>query len=182
MRAALGVALALLVSATPAFANSPEALAVRFLDAMIARDYQAVAELTHPDALREVRESLGFIPNLDERKQKVALTGFFGPDATMESFGALSDAEVYAALMTLAMTKDDWATLLAAGDSRVSGTVADADDVVRVLVQIDTVMQRVDATLWMVVSCRRANDRYLLLAREEVEFMVSLFKKASGAT
>ena len=181
MRPAVAVALALLAGATPAFADSPEELALRFLDAMTARDYQAVAELTHPAALAEVRESLAFIPNLEERKQQVALTGFFGPDATMESFGSLSDAEVYAALMKLAMTKDDWSSLLAAAESRVSGTVADADGAVRVLVQIDTVMQRVDARLWMVVSCRRANDRYLLLAREEVEFMVSLFKKASGA-
>ena len=134
-------------------AETPEQVTDRFLAAMRAADWQGMAALMHPNALKETRQLLAGVfeaPNAGEfRQQLLGVT-------TVEQAKAMSDTAVFAALMRLTTQDENVAALLKTATVQVIGHVNEGSDTAHVVYRMAMTINGIPITKMDVMSLARS--------------------------
>lgn len=134
--------------------ESPQQVATRFVGAMRSGDWNGMAVLMHPGALRQMRDILAVLldaPNADDARQQ--LLGV----TTIAEARALSDTALFAALMRATMQRDaSFAEMLKSSQVEFLGQVDEGPDTTHVVYRMAMTVEGTPITRMDVMSLARS--------------------------
>jgi len=178
MRALAGAVLlaALILLGSPAAAQepeTPEALALAYMDALRASDWTRVTGLMHPDALREFKEM--FAPLVAGGDPQLA--ALFGV-ADTAAFRATPPDSAFAGFLASVMGAANLTEMLANAQIQVIGGVQErGTDVTHVLYRMTMDMQGVTATQMDVMPVRQDGGHWRALLSGDIEGIAAMMKR-----
>ena len=150
------VLVAALLAAAPAAAQepeTPEALAVAYMDALRSSDWARVAGYMHPDALRDFKEVFTPILALGDSTELRTLFGVSDESA----FNALPPADVFSSFMRNVASAGDLGTAMSNAQLEVIGSIPEAGtDVTHVVYRVTMTVMEMSLSKMEVMPVRRA--------------------------
>ena len=141
-------------SAAQAPDDAPQQVTSRFVAAMRAGDWNGMAVLMHPDALRQMRQLLAALfeaPNADEMRQQ--LLGV----TTLAEARAMSDTAVFAAVMRVMGERDPGlAAVLRSAQVEILGRVDEGRDTTHVVYRMAMTIEGTPITRMDVMTLARS--------------------------
>jgi hypothetical protein len=180
MRTGLLVLLTLAVYPGPASSQasteSPQQVATRFVEAMRSGDWNGMATLMHPGALRQMRDILGVLldaPNADDvRQQLLGVT-------TIVEARALSDTALFAALMRATMQRDaSLADVLKSSQVEFLGQVDEGSDTTHVVYRMAMTIEGTPITRMDVMSLARSPHGWRGLLKGDISALGAALRAA----
>ncbi len=156
-------------------AETPEQVTERFITAMRAADWQGMAALMHPNALKEMRQLLAGVfeaPNGGPMRQQ--LLGV----TTVQQAKALSDTAVFASLMRMTTQDADVAELLRTAKVQVLGHVNEGADTVHVVYRMAMTVNGIPITRMDVMSLARSPVGWRGLLKGDVSALAAGIRAA----
>jgi len=155
--------------------ETPTAVATRFVDAMRVAQWDSMAALMHPEALRHLRELLTPVlesPAAADARQQ--LFGFRDP----RQAARLSDAEVFGALMRATIASDP-ATLdaLKSATLETLGEVPEGRDTVHVVYRLTLELSGIRMSRMDVMTLRRYHGTWRGLLKGDVSALAALLRR-----
>ena len=159
-------------------ASSPEAATRSMVSAIRAADYEAMADLMHPEALSELRELFAPIFRAD------AMADFreqmFGV-STVEEALALSGHEIYATIIGFALDSDPtMSSAVRSVQADVIGRVMEGDTA-HVVYRLDMTVEGIDLSQTSVASFREHEGRWLGVLTADLRGMIAGLRQALEA-
>ena len=150
-------------------AETPEAFAQRFAEVTRSGDWEAFADLMHPEALATFKGLFSEIVDLVDSEEM--LESMFGVTSA-EDFEELSGGRVFIEVMnSLEKLVPGFAEALAESSMDVVGSVTDDDGVVHVVYKMQLTVEDIGLSRTSVVSLRRDGDGWGALLTGNVEGM-----------
>lgn len=177
------LALALLAcGATPALSQrdsaTPEQVASRYMQAMKAQQWDSMAYLMHPYALRQLRELLGPLfeaPSMDGPRQE--LLGV----RTLAEARALSDTAVFVALISRVMSSQAQLTeFLRDATIQFIGHVPEGRDTVHVVYRMRYQKGEAAISKMDVVSMQRMGITWRALLSADLRMLGAMLRRQAG--
>jgi hypothetical protein len=157
--------------------DTPEAVAAAYMEAMRAGDWRAMADLMHPDALRELRGLVGPIMRHPETAQlRMAM---FQTNDTL-ALAAISDDAFFAAFTQFVMSQDPISSAaLRSAEIEVLGRIMEGDTA-HVVSRMSMVVEGASVSKMEVASFRRADGKWRSLLTGDVSGIASMLQGAIG--
>lgn len=157
--------------------NTPEAVAAAYMEAMRAGNWQGMANLMHPDALRELRGLLGPVMRRPETSQlRMAM---FQTNDTL-ALDAISDDAFFAAFTEFVLSQDPTtSTALRNAEIEVLGRIMEGDTA-HVVSRMSMVVEGVEVSKMEVASFRLADGKWRSLLTGDVSGIATMLQGAVG--
>jgi hypothetical protein len=157
--------------------DTPEAVAAAYMAAMRAGDWQAMADLMHPDALSELRGLLGPIMRHPETAQlRMAM---FQTNDTL-ALDAVSDDAFFAAFTQFVLSQDPASSAaLRNAEIEVLGRIMEGDTA-HVVSRMSMVVEGVNVSKMEVASFRLADGKWRSLLSGDVSGIATMLQGALG--
>lgn len=156
-------------------ADSPEAAALRQMEAMRARDFTAMAALMHPDALREIRDFL--VPILEHDEGAEFREMLLGTD-DVAVLDTLSHAALFAQFLQFVMASDSSiGASLGAAQMTPIGHLMEGDTV-HVVSRLTVTLEGVAMTQMDVLSLRHYQGQWRSLLSGDLSGLVAMIRQA----
>ncbi len=159
--------------------TDPEHVAQQYTEALRAGDWTHMAELMHPDALRELR--ILFDPLFDLPAANDALPELLGV-RTLDEARALSDTGLFAGFMQFIVNQDpNVADALESADVDVLGHVREADDA-HVVFRMTMEVQDIQMVQMDVITLRKSGDQWRGLLAGDLAAVAQAIRNQLGPT
>jgi hypothetical protein len=158
-------------------AETPEQVTDRFIAAMRAADWNGMASLMHPNALKQMRQLLAGVfeaPNAGQIRQQLLGVN------TVQQAQALSDTAVFASLMRMTTQDADVAELLKNAKVQVLGHVTEGADTVHVVYRMAMTINGIPITKMDVMSLARSPLGWRGLLKGDVTALAAGIRAAAG--
>lgn len=156
--------------------ETPEQVAVRYMDAIRSSDWAGAAALMHPEALRELHEL--FRPILEAPEGAEFRRMLLGVNDVQEAVAA-SDTLVFVSLMRLTVSQESGlGDALRSATARVLGTVPEGPDTAHVVARMVLSIQGVSASVMEVTSFRRWGTTWRGLLKGELSAMAAALRRS----
>ena len=169
---------ALMLAGSPLRAQSVEAVASQYLDAMRTGDWTAMAQLMHPNALRDLRAFLE--PALRAPSGEEFRAQFLGLTSADEAL-ALSDTAVFARFVQFFTEQNPTvAQALATAEIEVVGHVPEGADTVHVVYRMRMTVMGTPVSRMDVFSLARSGGTWRGLLKGDMSAMANALQRAFG--
>lgn len=168
------------VAPLPAQAEPPEVVAVRYFEAMRSEDAAALARVTHPDALAELRRLLAplfesELPEADEFRQRL-----LGVRTAAEA-RALSDTTVFANFIrALGSQLPVFAQALRSSSMEPVGHVMEGPDTAHVVYRVKVPLEGITVERIAVLSLGRYGDTWGALLSGDYSELARVLRETLG--
>ena len=174
------LALALLLCGQLAYSQTASDAAVKYIDALKRKDYEAVAAMYLPAALADFRKTMSFVTQFPEDEQDGFYASFFGPDADKESVAKLSDAQFFARFLAARGLEAGAQDGVAPGDAKVLGEVAEGANVAHVVTRSKGKVGEADIEQLQVLSFTKSNGAWRAMLSGELKAIPQQLRAALG--
>lgn len=164
--------------ASLSYAAGPEALSKTYFKMLSQQQWDEIAKLYDPAALKEFREMMSFLVEMPDEMAPKVLGGFFGAGATKESVKAMSDQAFFSFFLRGVMTQASQLGELDFRKVEVLGTVAESDILKHVVVRTDIGVGEMNMEAMEVISFRKEGDRWGLLMQGKLKGLAQRIKRA----
>ncbi|MGD8495057.1 MAG: hypothetical protein PVF05_02635 [Gemmatimonadales bacterium] len=159
-------------------ASTPEAASRSLVQAIRAADYDAMADLMHPDALDELREL--FVPVFRAEEMAEFRQQMFGV-ATADEALALSGRDIYRTIIEFAVAGDPTMnSALRSVQADVIGKVMEGDTA-HVVYRLNMQVEGIDLSQTSVASFREHEGRWLGILTADLRGMIAGLRQALEA-
>lgn len=159
-------------------ASTPEAASRSLVQAIRAADYDAMAELMHPDALEELREL--FVPIFRAESMAEFRQQMFGVNTADEAL-ALSGRDIYRTIIEFAVGGDPaMDSALRSVQADVIGKVMEGDTA-HVVYRLNMKVEGIDMSQTSVASFREHEGRWLGILTADLRGMIAGLRQALEA-
>ncbi|HEX8833991.1 MAG TPA: hypothetical protein VF719_07305 [Abditibacteriaceae bacterium] len=160
-------------------AETPEAVAQRYMETVRRSDWNASAELMHPDALRQLKTMFRPIVVAGARQNVGKM--FFNVN-TVAEFDRLSGKEAFARLMRgLVKMSPETSAALKTSTSDILGHVLEAPDVAHVVYRMKIVTQGITVTKVTVMPLRQSPSGWRGLLTGDIENLAQALGRMNAA-
>jgi hypothetical protein len=159
-------------------AESPEAVAERYVSAMRTQKWSAMADLMHPEALAKFRTMFSGVVH-SPRAGPVREQLFGG--ATPARLDSLNDAQFYALVIAVAMSADpELQTAMDSARMEILGHVDEGSDISHVVFRMRLPVGPVTVAKLDVITFKRYRNTWLTLLRADLEIMAAALQQRFG--
>ncbi len=168
------------VLAVPAFGDTVEEAVDYYFQVMKSGEYAKSAELFDQEELRSFRESLEFLATAPAASQARVYSGIFGPGATQESVGRMSDAEYFGVFWAMAMSQ-----IVAKGGMEFKsleylGYVMEGDEVAHAVTRITVQLPNAELNKMSVASFVRRGENWKMKMSGDIRGIADQIRKVVG--
>ena len=163
----------------PAAADTPEAVAEKYVAAMRAHNWRGMAALMHPAALAKFRGLIGAAAK-SERGAQLRQNVFGG--ATAAQLDSLSDGDFYAKFIEAAMGQSpELQSVLDSAAVQVIGHVNESPTLTHVVFNTRLTLGQIAVTKPDVITLQRSGNAWLMLLRADLEVMAAAIRQQFGS-
>ena len=158
--------------------DSPEAAAQRYVNAMQTRQWAAMADLMHPEALAKFRAM--FSPIVRSRKAAAVREQLFG-GATPQHLDSLSDGAFYALMLGLIMqSSPELQDMMDSARTEILGHVSEGPDLSHVVYRLRLPVGPITVAKPDVITFKRYRNGWSALLRADLEIMAAALQQRFG--
>ena len=168
----------LLLSSSITFAKTATDTAADYFNTLKQKDYNRAATFFDPAALDEFRQMMSFVNEIPGEGQVQFFTTFFGPGASRESIGKLSDTNFFASFLRATLAQAETVGGVNFGKMEILGEVMEGKDVAHVVTRNKVSVGEIDLEAMEVVSFKRIGNEWKALLSGKIKGVASQLKAA----
>jgi ketosteroid isomerase-like protein len=177
LRALPGLVAALLALAPSLAAqDTPEQVVARYFDTFRSGDYAGNVALMHPDALDELKETMGGLVALAGTEDE-EFREMFGV-ASMEEFNRLSSAQMFERMLRWQLDQPEMRELLSSARTVVLGHVMEGDTTAHVVYRMRMGVGELTVDQVQVAPVKRAGGEWRVLLTGSFAGMINAVPRA----
>ncbi len=161
-------------------ADEIETVVSQYLDAMQYEDYDAAARLFDGEGVKEFRQSMAFMGDVEVNRRQEVYEQMFGPWASQESVEKMSDAEFFASVFDFAMRQSIGRAGLTISNSEYLGFVPEGESIAHAVTRVTIAVAGMELTSMDVKSLVRRNGSWKLQVSQDIEQVATNLRRAVG--
>lgn len=159
-------------------ADTPQAVAARYSAAMRASDWATVAQLSHPEALKQLKEMFGPLVAAEPAK----FGAVFFNVRSKEEYDQLSGITVLERLMrSLSKQVPEFAAAVEASEMKIVGHVKEEPDLAHVVYRMNTKVGDLSVSKTAVMTLKREGESWRALLSGSLEGLAAVLTRRESA-